>query len=110
MCYAQGESHIHEAVWAQRFKYVDELKRMGAKIEVNDKIATITGCKSMHGASVRSVDLRAGAAMIIAGLRAIGATEIEDVHLIERGYEDIVGKLSSIGATIITLESKSFVG
>lgn len=109
MCYAQGESHIHEAVWAQRFKYVDELKRMGAKIEVNDKIATITGTKSLHGASVRSVDLRAGAAMIIAGLRAKGATEIEDVHLIERGYEDIVGKLSSVGATILTLESKSFV-
>ena len=110
MCYAQGQSVIHEAVWAQRFKYIDELRRMGAKIEVNDKIATITGCKSMHGASVRSVDLRAGAAMIIAGLRAKGATEIEDVHLIERGYEDIVGKLSSIGATIITLESKSFIG
>ena len=83
---------------------------MGAQIEVNDKIATITGSVGLHGASVRSVDLRAGAAMIIAGLRAKGATEIEDVHLIERGYEDIVGKLSSIGATIITLESKSFIG
>ena len=100
LCFADGASLITEGVWDNRFRYVDELKRMGAHITVDGRIAIIEGAGVLTGASVRACDLRAGAAMIIAGLAANGTTEIENVMYIERGYESIVEKLSALGANI----------
>ena len=73
---------------------------MGANIQVAGKVAVITGCAQLHGATVRAHDLRAGAALVIAGLAAQGETCVTDIHYIERGYEDLVGKLRAIGADI----------
>ena len=89
-----------ENVWDNRFRYVDELTKMGASIKVVGKTAVIEGGSGFIAAPVRAVDLRAGAAMIIAGLCASGKTTIEDIHHIKRGYYDIVGKLRSVGADI----------
>ena len=86
------------------FRYVDELKRMGAQITVEGKSAIIEGVESLKGAPVRAVDLRAGAAMIIAGLAAEGTTCVENIHYVERGYEDIVDKLTALGADIRRVE------
>ncbi len=101
---SEGVSHLIEGVIENRFRYVEELRRLGAAIEVNGKTAAITGVEKLHGARVRAVDLRAGAAMVIAGLSADGVTEIEDIHHIERGYHDIVGKLKKVGADIEKVE------
>lgn len=95
-----GTSIVSEGVWDNRFQYVEQLARMGAKITVNGKAATIEGVDKLKGAPVRADDLRAGAAMLIAGLIADGTTEIENVIYIDRGYDNIVGKLSSVGADI----------
>lgn len=95
---AQGTSILNENVWENRFRYVDELKRMGAQITVEGKSAIIEGVESLKGAPVRAVDLRAGAAMIIAGLAAEGVTKIEEIGHIQRGYEDIVEKFVGLGA------------
>ena len=100
LCLAEGTSIITEGVWDNRYRYVEELRRMGAKIQVDGKIAIIEGVKELSGAKVRACDLRAGAAMVIAGLVANGDTEIEEISYIERGYEDLVGKLTRIGADI----------
>lgn len=100
LCLARGVSTLYENVWDNRFKYVEELQRMGAKIKVDGNTAIFEGVPSLCGAPVRAVDLRAGAAMIVAGLCAVGHTEIEEIHHIERGYDDIVGKLRSVGADI----------
>ena len=100
LCLAEGESRITESVMDSRFKYTDELIRMGAKIVVQGRDAIITGVDSLTPANVRAVDLRAGAAMVIAALSSAGTTVIEDIHHIERGYEDLVGKLRSVGADI----------
>ena len=100
MCLAQGTSHISETIWDGRFRYVDELRRMGAMIKVDGKLAVVEGGMPLTGTCVRAVDLRAGAAMVIAGLSCEGRTEIEDVHYIERGYDNIVSKLRSVGAKI----------
>ena len=97
---AQGTSIVTEAVWDNRFRYVEELKRMGAVISVDGKVAVIEGVKELNGAPVKATDLRAGAAMIIAALAANGTTHIEDIEHIERGYEDIVEKLTGLGADI----------
>ena len=97
---ADGTSIITEGVWDSRFRYVDQLTLMGADIQVDGKMAVITGVKSLHSAPVKAVDLRAGAAMIIAGLAADGITEIEEIDHIDRGYEDVVEKLTKIGANI----------
>ena len=97
---AQGTSIVTEAVWDNRFRYVEELKRMGAVISVDGKVAVIEGVKELNGAPVKATDLRAGAAMVIAALSASGTTHIEDIEHIERGYEDIVEKLSALGADI----------
>lgn len=97
---ADGTSIVNEAVWDNRFKYVDELKRMGAKISVEGRIAVVDGIESLNAAPVKATDLRAGAAMIIAALSAKGTTYIEDIQYIERGYEDVVEKLTSLGADI----------
>ena len=97
---AKGTSIINESVWDSRFQYVDELKRMGAQITVNGNLAIIEGVNSLKGAAVRATDLRAGAAMVIAGLMATGTTYVEDVKYIQRGYEDIIDKLIKLGADI----------
>ena len=100
LCLAQGTSVITEGVWDNRYRYVDELRRMGAQIQVDGKVAVIEGVDHLTGAPVRACDLRAGAAMIIAGLAARGRTEVDHIYHIERGYEDIVRKLSAVGADI----------
>ena len=101
LCRAEGTSIITEGVWeGGRFRYTDELKRMGANISVDGKMAVVEGVSKLTGAPVRAADLRAGAAMIIAALTAEGTTEIEDIHYIERGYENIVAKLTAVGADI----------
>lgn len=97
---AKGTSIITENIWDQRFGYVDELRRMGADITVNGKIALIEGTGKLMGAPVKACDLRAGAALIIAGLAASGVTEIEDIFHIERGYDSMDAKLRQLGADI----------
>ena len=97
---AEGTSIVTESVWENRFRYTEELKKMGADISVEGRVATVKGVPSLHGASVTACDLRAGAAVILAGLAAEGVTEIDNIVLVERGYEDIVGKLRSLGAEI----------
>ena len=101
---AHGTSIVTEGIWDNRFKYVDELRRMGANIQVDGKVAIVEGIEQFTGAPVKATDLRAGAAMIIAGLVAKGQTEIEDFYHIERGYEDIVEKLRALGADITRIE------
>ena len=100
LCCAGGTSIVSEGVWDNRFKYVDELRKMGANIQVDGKVAVIEGVERLTGAPVRALDLRAGAAMLIAGLMADGRTEVEDIHHIERGYSDLVEKLNRLGAEI----------
>lgn len=97
---AEGTSIITESIWDQRFRYVDELRRMGADITVNGSVALIEGTGRLTGAPVKACDLRAGAALIIAGLAANGITEIEDIFHIERGYDGMDVKLRTIGADI----------
>ncbi len=101
---ANGTSVVSEGVWDNRFKYVDQLIRMGANIQVNGTIAVFQGVESLSGAPVKADDLRAGAAMIIAGLVAKGTTEIEDIIYIDRGYEDYVEKFTALGADIKRVE------
>ena len=101
---ADGLSTVTEGVWDNRFRYVDELARMGANISVDGKVAVVQGVPELTGAPVKAVDLRAGAAMIIAGLAAKGTTVIEDISHIERGYEDIVDKLRALGGDIKVVE------
>jgi UDP-N-acetylglucosamine 1-carboxyvinyltransferase len=100
LCRATGTSIIIDGVYDNRFRYVDELRRMGAKIQVDGKVAVIDSVDELTGAPVCACDLRAGVALIIAGLSAKGRTEIDGVVHIERGYEDIVSKLKSLGADI----------
>lgn len=97
---ANGTSIVTEGVWDNRFRYVDELRRMGAKISVDGKLAVVEGVEKLIGSSVKATDLRAGAAMIIAGLMASGTTTIEGIEYIERGYENIINKLTALGADI----------
>lgn len=97
---AEGTSIINEGVWENRYRYVDELRRMGAEIQVDGKLAVIQGVSHLTAAPVKAMDLRAGAAMVIAALAAHGVTEIEDIQYIERGYEDLVEKLRGLGADI----------
>ena len=100
LCLAQGTSVITEGVWDNRYRYVDELRRMGARIQVDGKVAVIEGVEKLTGAPVNACDLRAGAAMVIAGLAAEGVTEVDSIHHIERGYENLVEKLIGVGADI----------
>lgn len=98
---AEGTSLVTEGVYgANRFKYVDELKRLGAHIQVDGKVAVVEGVKQLVGAPIQACDLRAGAALVIAGLAAHGTTELSHIQYIERGYEDLVGKLWAVGADI----------
>lgn len=97
---AEGTSIVTEGVWDSRFRYVDQLTIMGADVQVDGKMAVITGVESLRPAPVRAVDLRAGAAMIIAGLMTEGTTEVEDILHIDRGYENIAEKFCALGADI----------
>ena len=97
---AEGTSIVTEGVWDNRFRYVDQLTLMGADIQVDGKMAVITGVENLNASPVKAVDLRAGAAMIIAGIMADGKTEIEDIDHIDRGYENVVEKFTSLGADI----------
>ncbi len=105
MCLSQGTGRITEGVFENRFRYVEELSRMGASIEVAGETAIIEGGKPLYSAPVKAVDLRAGAAMIIAGLSANGKTVITDIESIERGYDNIVAKLKALGADIEKTEA-----
>lgn len=100
LCKAEGTSTITEGVWDLRFQYVEELKRMGARIKVEGRMAVIEGAQKLSGCQVKALDLRAGAAVVIAGLVAEGTTEINDVKLIDRGYENLEAKLRELGADI----------
>ena len=100
LCLANGTSVITEGVYDNRYKYMNELRKMGAEIQVDGRVAVIEGGKGLTGAQVQACDLRAGAAMVIAGMCASGTTVVEDIHYIERGYENFVGKLSALGADI----------
>ena len=100
LCFADGDSKVTEGVWDNRFRYVEELRKTGANIDVAGKSAIVHGSRSLVGAPMRSVDLRAGAAMVIMGLAISGRTEITDIHTIERGYDNIVEKLRALGADI----------
>lgn len=97
---AKGTSILSESVWDNRFQYVGQLLRMGANIQVDGKIAVIEGVDHLTGVKVKATDLRAGAAMIIAGLVAQGQTVVEKTQYVDRGYENIVEKLSALGADI----------
>ena len=101
LCLAEGTSVITESVWDNRYRYTEELNKMGAKVTVDGKLAVIEGVKELSGAPVRAYDLRAGAAMVIAGLAAKGVTEVEEVTNIERGYENIVEKFIGLGADML---------
>ena len=105
MSMANGTSIVTEGIYDNRFRYTAELNRMGANVQVEGKAAVIDGVKELHGCEVHACDLRAGAAMVVAALAAEGTTIIEDAHYIERGYEDIIGKLTALGATIKRVET-----
>ena len=100
LCLANGVSYLTETIFESRFKYVEELKRMGASIKVDGRTAIIEGGAPLSATQVRAHDLRSGVAMIIAGMTIKGRTEIEEIHHIERGYDNIVGKLCGVGADI----------
>jgi len=104
LCLAEGTSVLTEGVWANRYRYTEEFRRLGANIQVDGKIAIIEGVEKLTGAPMVACDLRAGAAMIIAGLAAQGDSEVSNVKHIERGYEDIIEKLAGIGADIKVVE------
>ena len=97
---AQGTSVITEGVYNQRFRYASELRKMGSKVEVDGNVCVINGVEKLQGAKVCACDLRAGVAMVLAGLCAEGTTEVSDIRHIERGYEGLVEKLRSLGAEI----------
>lgn len=105
---ADGTSIVTESVWESRFRYVEQLTFMGADIKVDGKSAIITGVKNLKAAPVKADDLRAGAAMIIAGLVADGETEISDIEYIDRGYEQVVEKLTAVGADIKRVSDEDF--
>ena len=105
MTLAEGVSRITESIYETRFfAYCEELRAMGANIQVSGKTAVITGCDGLRGATVKAHDLRAGAALVIAGLAAQGETFVENIHYIERGYENLIGKLTALGADIRRIE------
>lgn len=101
LCRAEGTSTITEGVWDSRFQYVEELKRMGARIKVEGRIAVIEGVKKLSGAPVKAIDLRAGAAVVIAALTAEGMSEVHNTQYIDRGYEFFEDKLGKLGADIV---------
>ena len=103
---ARGNAMVTESIFENRFKYVDELTRMGAKIKVEGNVSVIEGQKLLTGASVNALDLRAGAALVLAGLAAQGVTVVHDIGYIQRGYEHFEKKLQSLGADIVLAENE----
>ena len=101
---AEGTSIVTEGVWDNRFRYIDQLTMMGAKVKVDGRVAVVEGVEELEAAPVHATDLRAGAALIIAGLMAKGTTEVQDIVYVERGYENIVEKLTAVGADIKRVE------
>ena len=101
LCYAKGTSIITESIWDSRFKYCDELTKMGASIKVEGKVAVFEGVEKLRPAPVKATDLRAGAALIIAALTAEGQSEITEIKHVERGYVDIVKKIRALGGDIV---------
>ena len=97
---AKGTSNFEETIFENRFMHVDELRKMGANISVDGRNAHVEGVNELHGTEVFATDLRAGAALIIAGLGAEGQTTIGNLHHIDRGYEDLIGKMKGLGAHI----------
>ncbi|MDR2687123.1 MAG: UDP-N-acetylglucosamine 1-carboxyvinyltransferase [Oscillospiraceae bacterium] len=110
LCTAGGTSILNEGIFENRFRYMDQLVRMGAQLKVDGKVAVIEGVERLRGAPIKAYDLRAGAAMVVAGLSAQGTTEIENIEYIDRGYEDLVGKLRGLGADIRRKEAREFGG
>ena len=106
---AKGTSIITEGIWENRFRYVDELTRMGANIQVDGRVAVIEGVQELLPAPMRAADLRAGAALVVAALAADGVSEVDEICHIERGYEDIVEKLRGLGADIKRVEKPAGV-
>ena len=102
----EGTSNVIETVFENRFMHVLELERMGAKIKTEDRKATIEGTNALKGAKVLATDLRAGAAVVLAGLAAEGETEVSEIYHIERGYENFIEKFRSLGADIERVEEK----
>jgi UDP-N-acetylglucosamine 1-carboxyvinyltransferase len=100
LCVADGTGIVTENIFGGRFRYVSELIRMGADIRVEGHHAVVRGCDRLSAAPVRASDIRAGAALAVAALRADGVTRIADAQHIDRGYEDFVGKLGALGADI----------
>lgn len=100
MSIASGQSVITESIFENRFKYVDELRKMGAEIAINGRVANITGVPTLSGTKIKATDLRAGAAMVIAGLIADGETRITDIQYIDRGYEKLESNIRSLGGII----------
>lgn len=100
----EGKSEVIETVFENRFMHVDELRKLGANIEVEDRKAKVTGVSLLHGAEVRATDLRAGAALVIAALCAQGETKLSDIHHIDRGYEDFEEKFRSLGAYVYRVD------
>ena len=107
---ARGTSIITENVFESRFMFVDELNRMGADIRTEGHHAVIRGVERLSAAPVRSLDIRAGAAMIIAALAADGTTEVFDLYHVDRGYEDFDGRLAALGADVRREREPSLVG
>ena len=103
---ANGTSMVTESIFENRFKYVDELARMGSHIKVEGNVAVIDGVAGLTGAQVNAPDLRAGAALVIAGLAAEGITIVDDIYYIERGYENLDEKLRGLGAKIEKVASE----
>ena len=111
LCCAPGRSVMTEGVWSSgRFKYVGELRKMGADIQVEEQSAFVQGGRRLTGAVVRACDLRAGAAVVIAGLAAEGTTVVEDINYIERGYQNLVGKFRALGADICCVDEPDLPG
>lgn len=100
MTIAKGQSSITESIFENRFKYVDELRKMGADININGRVANFNGVESLSGTKIKATDLRAGAAMVIAGLIADGETRISNIHYIDRGYERLEENLRNLGGVI----------
>jgi UDP-N-acetylglucosamine 1-carboxyvinyltransferase len=106
MTIAQGTSTITESIFESRFKYVDELRRMGANISINSRTASIIGVETLSATKIKTTDLRAGAAMVIAGLIADGETKITEIIHIDRGYENLQENLRNLGADIRRISEK----
>ena len=101
MCVSSGTSIVVENIFENRYKYMQELQRMGAKIKIEGKTAIIKGTRKLYGSTVKSTDLRGGASMVLAGLVAKGKTEVDEIKYILRGYEGLDKKLNSLGASIM---------